>query len=163
MKSKFSLWRLNHLKDENGKSTDQIMQFIHQESLSHSLFSVKNVFISEKYIVPIFHRTLDNESHMKEIFIQVRSTLDFNVIYSYPKERVDFIICFAFVNDILATQVFQDFKHQEISFKYLKPSFIFLLQGLFYFSLFLKGSMTVTENLLCFYTSKVIGSFSLGY
>ena len=84
------------------------MQLIHESTPPSFSSEVAKLFVSEKYIITIFQRTLDATvlGHEYELFFQVRSTVDFNVVHSSDKQRVDNgYLVFSFANDILAIQL----------------------------------------------------------
>ena len=80
------------------------MELAHRETLPSSSFDATRLFVSEKYIVTVFRRQLLKAMEKYEMFIQVRSAADFNLIYSFAKERLQVFWVFSFDNDIISLQ-----------------------------------------------------------
>jgi len=100
--NRISIWKLQSLKHD-GKATTE-MQLVHREMLPSSSFDATRLFVSEKYIVTVFRRQLLKAMEKYEMFIQVRSAADFNLIYSFAKERLQVFWVFSFENDIISLQ-----------------------------------------------------------
>ena len=103
--NKISVWKLKSTKHDEKAA---VMHLIHESTLPSFSSDVSTLFVSEKYIITIFQRMLDATvlGHEYELFFQVRSTFDFNVVYSSGKQLGDSsFLVFSFANDILAIQL----------------------------------------------------------
>ena len=99
---------------------------VHQELLPESNSLAIRLFVSEKYFVNVRQREI-GPSQLCEVTIQVRSTFDFNIVYSI-KDRLETLRCFSFNNDILAIQLFSPGKMiSKIKYGILMIFYMFLL------------------------------------
>ena len=125
-RGRLSVWRLKPNCQIKEATTGRVLQLIYQENLSLSAFVVDEIFLSEKYIVSIQQRNLSNADGRYEMFVQLRSTADLSVLYSFAKELMDHFNCFGFYNNNLAILMTSRSKPPKI--KYVTVHFFTILK-----------------------------------
>jgi hypothetical protein len=102
------IWRLKTSPTPNHGGYS-VLELLQEEKFPPSTFIPTRSFLSEKYIVTSWARVfslVDDGTLNYELLVEVRSTVDFNVIYSI-KERAICFFFFSFVNDIMSVQICQ--------------------------------------------------------
>ena len=108
----FLAWRLISPKKNNGKAR---LELVHKEQLPASPFSPDQSFLSEKHIVTVLLKISPIDDNIHEVMVEVRSTVDFSVVYSV-KEPAFLFFRFAFFNDMFGVQLV--LKNQRNLIKY---------------------------------------------
>ena len=104
--TQMSVWRIKHQKQKYPMGMS--LELVQQEKLPHIYgFHVCGLFISDKYIVSQYKRPLAKRRYFSEMIIEVRSAVDFTLIYMFPPENVYSRAskCFYFFNDVLAISI----------------------------------------------------------
>jgi len=102
---KLLIWRLKALSSLNDDGS-AVLKLVHEETLpSPSPFVPRECFVSEKYIVTCLMRPSQNDIEEPKLFIEVRSTVNFGVVYCSPEECLTSAISFSFEKDVFAIQM----------------------------------------------------------
>jgi len=138
---------------QNGRATaGKIMPLIHQEKITSSPFFAVDNFLNQEFLVTILQRDCHDGDGLNEgceMLIQVRSTSDFSLLYSFDKliEHLGGFHCFSFANNILA--IFElPLSDEPLRIKYFYIILNFKkFSNIFLFCVLITGSSTVRRSL----------------
>ena len=99
---KLFFWRLT--KRRKMKKHNSLFELVNREQLLISPFLLNQLRVSENYVVAALIRFLPDQADMREVWIEVRSTVDFSVIYSVKQQALAALCC-KFVDDIFGVHI----------------------------------------------------------